>query len=75
MFLVKTLKNTVSFIDGSYVTSKIYYNGQNGEFYSVSGDAVDSDYISKNSEYADKLIDVSNDIITYDLIKEIESKK
>lgn len=67
--------NTVSFIDGSYVTSKIYYNGQNGEFYSVSGDAVDSDYISKNSEYADKLIDVSNDIITYDLIKEIESKK
>ena len=67
--------NTVSFIDGSYVTNKIYYNGQNGEFYSVSGDAVDSDYISSNSEYADKLIDISNDIITYNLVKEIEGKQ
>ncbi len=66
--------NTVAFIDSSYVTNKIYYNGQNGEFYSVNGDAVDSDYISNNSNHVDELIDVSNDIITYDLVKEIESK-
>ena len=66
--------NTVPFIDGSYVTNKIYYNGQNGEFYSVSGDAIDSNYISDCSKYTDSLIDVSNDIITYDLIKEISSK-
>ena len=66
--------NTVAFIDSSYVTNKIYYNGQNGEFYSVNGDAVDSDYISSNSNHVDELIDVSNDIITYDLVKEIESK-
>lgn len=66
--------NTVAFIDSSYVTNKIYYNGQNGEFYSVSGDAVDSNYITDNSDYVDELIDVSNDIITYDLVKEIENK-
>ena len=66
--------NTVAFIDSSYVTNKIYYNGQNGEFYSVNGDAVDSDYISSNSNHVDELKDVSNDIITYDLVKEIESK-
>ena len=66
--------NTVAFIDSSYVTNKIYYNGQNGEFYSVNGDAVDSDYITKNSKHVDDLIDISNDIITYDLVKEISNK-
>lgn len=67
--------NTVVFTDGSYVTSKIYYNGQNGEFYSVSDSAVDEEYIQNNSIHANDLIDVSNDIITYDLIKEIRSKR
>lgn len=67
--------NTVVFTDGSYVTSKIYYNGQNGEFYPVSGDAVDEEYIQNNSKLSDDLIDVSNDIITYDLIKEIKNKR
>lgn len=67
--------NTVVFTDGSYVTSKIYYNGQNGEIYSVNGGAVDEEYIKENSLYADNLIEVSNNIITYDLIKEIQEKK
>ncbi len=66
--------NTVVFVDGSYVTSKIYYNGQNSEIYSIDGEAVDEKYIHENSEYADDLIDVSNDIITYDLIKELKKK-
>ena len=67
--------NVVVFTDGSYVTNKIYYNGQNDNIYSINGDAVDNDYITKNADYADDIIDVSNDIITYDLIKEIRSKK
>lgn len=66
--------NTVVFTDGSYLTSKIYYNGQNGEIYSINGGVVDENYIRENSLYADKIIDVSNDIITYDLIKEIKAK-
>lgn len=66
--------NTVVFTDGSYVSSKIYYNGQNSEIYSVSGDAVDEEYIRTNADYANDLIDISNDIITYDLIKEIRNK-
>lgn len=67
--------NTVVFTDGSYVTSKIYYNGQNSEIYSVNGSAVDEAYIKDNSLYADNVIDISNDIITYDLIKEIKEKE
>lgn len=66
--------NTVVFTDGSFVTSKIYYNGQNSEIYSIDGDAVDEAYIKENSQYADEIIDISNDIITYDLIKEIKNK-
>ncbi len=66
--------NTVVFTDGSYVTSKVYYNGQNGEIYSIDGAVVDETYIRENADIANSLIDVSNDIITYDLIKEIKNK-
>lgn len=66
--------NVVVFTDGSYVTSKVYYNGQNGEIYSVDGGAVDENYIRGNADIANNLIDVSNDIITYDLIKEIRNR-
>ena len=30
--------------------------------------------ITDNSDYVDELIDISNDIITYDLVKDIENK-
>ena len=66
--------NTVVLVDGSYITNKIYYNGQNSEIYSIDGQAVDENYINSNSLYADDLIDISNDIITYDLIKELKNK-
>lgn len=66
--------NTVVFTDGSYVTNKIYYNGQNGEIYPITGDTVEENYIQDNAAYADEIIDVSNDIITYDLIKEISDE-
>ena len=66
--------NIVVFPNGNWVTDKIYYNGQNGEIYSINGDTVTEEYIDINSKYASDLIDVSNDIITYDLIKEIREK-
>ena len=74
IFSIKDGSNTVVFTDGSYLTDKIYYNGQNGEIYSINGDTVTEEYIDINSKYASDLIDVSNDIITYDLIKEIREK-
>ena len=69
------IDNVVTFVDGSYVTNRIYYNGQNGDIYSINGDAVDEEYVQRNSKYADEIIDISNDIITYDLIKEMEKKE
>ena len=67
----KATDNIVVFTDGSYVTNKIYYNGQNGEIYSISDDTVDEKYIENSSNHASEIIDISNDIITYNLIKEI----
>lgn len=65
--------NMVVFSDGSYLTDKIYYNAQKEEQFPISATAINEEYIMKRSEYADKLIEISNYIITYDLIKEIES--
>ena len=33
------------------------------------------DYIKENSEYADKLLDVSNDIIVFDLLNKDKNKQ
>ena len=64
--------NTVVFSDGSYLTDKIYYDSQTGNIYAINNSAVTEEYINKRSQYANTLIEVSNNIITYDLIKELE---
>ena len=51
----------------------MYYNSQKGEYLSLTGDPISEDEISKNSEYAEKLLNVSNNIIVFDLLKETES--
>ena len=58
--------------DGSYITDKIYYSAKNNEAYAITSGVIEDDYISRHSEYADKIISVSYDIITYDLIRELE---
>ena len=65
-------ENIVVFKDGSYVTSKIYYSAKNNEAYTISNGVITDDYISKNSEYANKILDISNDLIVFDLLKDLE---
>ena len=62
----------VVFKDGSFITDKLYYNAKNNEAYTLSTGILSDDYISKRSEYADKIIEISNNIIMYDLIKELD---
>lgn len=71
---IKDNNNTVVFSDGSYLTDKIYYDSQKGNIYPINNAVVDEDYISEKTQYANTLIEISNNIITYDLIKELESK-
>lgn len=69
---IKDDENTVTFIDGSFLTSKIYYNYPKGEIYSINNSPVTEDYIKEKIEYSTNLIEISNDIISYDLIKEMK---
>ena len=48
----------------------VYYNSQKSAYLSLNvNEEIEEDYISKNTEYANKLLDVSNNLIVYDLIK------
>ncbi len=65
-------ENTVTFTDGSLVTSKIYYNAPKGEIYPLSNEPIAEEYINLRVNHSADLIEISNDIIYYDLINELE---
>ena len=62
--------NIVVFPNGNWVTNKMYYNSQKEAYLSLSDEPITEEEITKNSEYANKLLDVSNDIIVFDLLNE-----
>ncbi len=62
----------VVFKDGSYITDKIYYSAKNNEAYTLINGIISEDYLKDNSKYADEIIKISNNIITYDLIDDLE---
>lgn len=68
----QTEDNIVTFVDGSFLTSKVYYNSPKEEFYSLNNEPISEEYIKENIDFSSKIIDVSNDIISYDLIKELK---
>ena len=66
--------NVIVFPSGNWMTNKIYYNSSKDTFRQLDLDtSIDMDYINNYKNYADKLIRVSNGIITYDLIKVYET--
>lgn len=58
--------NTVAFPNGNFVTNYVYYNDNKEEYKLLKNVPLSEDYINKNKEYTQKIIDVSNDIIVYD---------
>ena len=67
-------ENIVVFPSGNWITNKMYYNSSKGEFRQLDLDSsIDIDYIDNNNKYAEQLINISNGIITYDLIKAYET--
>ena len=62
----------VVFKDGAYITDKIYYSAKNNEAYTLTNGIISEDYLKDNSKYADEIIKISNNIITYDLIDDLE---
>ena len=62
--------NIVVFPNGNWVTNSLYYNAQQEEYMNLHNKKIsdkETEEVNKNNEYADKLLDVSNSIIVYDL--------
>lgn len=60
--------NVVIFPNGNWVTNNIYYNSQKAEYLSLTDQPISEEEIKNNTEYTNKILDVSNSIITYDLL-------
>ena len=55
------------------MTNKLYYNSSKKEYRQLETDAsISMDYINKYSGYAEEIINLSNGIIDYDLIKKVK---
>ena len=59
--------NVVVFPNGNWVTNKLYYNSQKEAYLSLTDGEITEEEISKNSEYTNRLLDVSNNIIVFNL--------
>ena len=59
--------NIVVFPNGNWVTNLMYYNSQKGEYKLLKDEIIDENYISENNQYAERLLDVSNKAIVFDL--------
>ena len=65
-------ENVIVFPDGNWMTKKLYYNSSKKEYKQLDQDSsISIDYINNYNDYAEKVIDISNGIIDYDLIKKV----
>ena len=64
----------VVFPNGNVLTNKVYYSALNDNYVAFTSETIESDYITRISEYANKVLDVSNGIIVHNLIKNESDK-
>jgi len=62
--------NIIVFPNGNFLTSNVYYNNSKSE-YKVLKDSViiDESYIEEQKKYAEQILEISNNIIVYNLIE------
>ena len=60
--------NIVVFPTVNWVTNKVYYDSQKEEYLSLDGSAISEEEIIKNNKYTTELLNISNDVIVYDLV-------
>ena len=72
-FNIKNNK-VVAFPNGNFLSSVMYYNNSTGEYYVINDSTViDDNYVDKTKESVEKMLEVSNSIIVYDLLNKKES--
>lgn len=67
--------NTVVFPNGNFLTSKMYYNYSKNETRIFGEETIDADYIDERKKYAEEILQISDDIIVYDLIEKVVNKE
>lgn len=60
--------NIVVFPNGNWLTNRVYYNSQKAAYLSLVDQPITEEEIKNNTEYTNKLLDVSNDMIVFDLL-------
>ena len=67
--------NIVSFPNGNFLTNKVYYRNSKEEYKTLDLETIlNEDYINYGKKYTDTIIDISNGIITHNLIKTSQNK-
>ena len=61
--------NIIPFPNGNFLTNKVYYNNSKEEYKPLTSDPIDESYIEECKIYTENIIELSDDIIVYDLIK------
>lgn len=67
IFEVKN-NNVVVFPNGNFLTDKMYYYNSRNESRIFGTNTLDANYIEERKKYTEEILDISNDIIVYDLI-------
>lgn len=63
--------NIIAFPNGNFLTNMLYYNNSVGTFKIINENTIiDDNYIAERKNYVEKLLDVSNAIVVYDLLAE-----
>lgn len=68
--------NIIMFPNGNFLTNKVYYNNSKSEYKLLDEKnmVIDEEYIPLKKAYTEKMLELSNNIIVYDLI-ELEGDK
>lgn len=67
--------NIVVFPNGNWLSNKVYYNAQKNEYLPMKETIISSDYIEEGTTYADKVLEISNSLIVFDLIRREQELK
>ena len=73
IFTIKE-NNIVVFPNGNWVNNKIYYNSQKEAYLPLSEEPISEEEINANMDYTNRLLDVSNNIIVFDLLNKDKNK-
>ena len=67
--------NIVCFPNGNWVTNNVYYNSQKAAYLPLTEAPISEEEIVNNTEYTNKLLEVSNNIIVFDLLNENKNEQ